>query len=161
MADLADDNPYAESARQAVERLRRIMSRLPLDDDTFDQEVDAEGILQELADIRASIPFLRDYRRPQSFDGSAKTVDRTPLLDNQEFDLMAIADAVQALGEDLQAVIDEKMETVTQGALRVYWTCKELVKDPANAHLKPMLEKMRAAYERDTGEPEPPKPEGN
>jgi len=161
MPDLKDDNPYAEGARQAMERLRRIMSQLPLGDDMFEREVDAEGIMQELADIRASIPYLRDYRRPQSFDGSAKTVDRSPLLNDQEFDLMAIADAVQALGEDLQAVIDDKMDTVEQAALRVYWTGVELVKDPANAHLKPMLEKMRVAYERDTGEPEPPKPEGN
>lgn len=161
MADLENDNPYAESARQAIERLRRIMSQLPLGDDMFERTVDAEGIMQELADIRAGIPYLCDYRRPESGDGRAQTVDRSPLLNEQEFDLLAIADAVQALGEDLQAVLDEKMDTVEQAALRVYWTGVELVKDPANAHLKPMLEEMRAAYERDTGEPEPPKPDGN
>lgn len=156
-----EDNPYAESARQAMERLRRIASKLPLGDDMFEREVDAESIMQELADIRAGIPHLRDYRRPESGDGRAQTVDRSPLLNEQEFDLQAIADAVQALGEDLRTVLDEKMATVEQAVLRAYWTGVELVKDPANAHLEPMLEKMRAAYERDTGDPEPPKPEGN
>jgi hypothetical protein len=39
--------------------------------------------------------------------------------------------------------------------MEVYYSAEELARDPANAHIIPHVEAMRAAYEKDFGHPIP------
>ena len=44
-----------------------------------------------------------------------------------------------------------------QDCLKIYYTMEEQVRDPEHAHLIPLVEQMREAYQRDFGVPIPPK----
>ena len=42
-------------------------------------------------------------------------------------------------------------------AMEVYYAAEELSRDPAHAHLIPLVEDLRATFERDMGYPIPPR----
>jgi hypothetical protein len=75
----------------------------------------------------------------------------------EDFDLLATADALESLAAKVRAVVEIKEAALYQKALDVYYATEELARDPANAHLKEQVEKMRDAHERQYGKPIPPK----
>lgn len=76
-----------------------------------------------------------------------------------EFEILSAAEALQMLGEEIQAECDRRMEAAYRGALEIYYTAEELSRDPAHAELIPHVAAMRAAHEAQYGKPIPPKPE--
>ncbi|HYI08741.1 MAG TPA: hypothetical protein VEK57_06695 [Thermoanaerobaculia bacterium] len=119
-------------------------------------KVDAEKILSELARMRSEIPILKDKppRKPdpKALDG------RYDALSEEEFELMAVADGLQALADDLSETLDEQNAKLMENAMEVYYTAVELIEDPEHADLIPHVEAMRAAYIKDFGHPPPPRP---
>jgi len=77
----------------------------------------------------------------------------------EDFDLLATADALESLAAKVRAVVEYKEAKLYQDALAVFYATEELSKDPANAHLREHVEKMRASHERQYGKPIPPKKE--
>lgn len=75
----------------------------------------------------------------------------------EDFELLATADALDALAGKIRAIVEYKEAKLYQKALDVYYTTEELSKDPANAHLKEHVERMRESHERQYGKPIPPK----
>lgn len=120
-------------------------------------KVKAEEILAKLAEMRSQIPHLRDKppRKPDPRDLDG----RYDAFSMEEFELMAIADGLQAFAEDLHETLEEQHAKIMVKAMEVYYTAVELSKDPEHADLIPHVENMRAAYVKQHGHPPPPRPE--
>ena len=74
-----------------------------------------------------------------------------------DFEMLAAADALEALADEIQSFVDRRMEEAYRKALEVYYTAEELSRDPAHAELLPHVEAMRRAHEEQYGKPIPPK----
>ena len=72
----------------------------------------------------------------------------------QDFEVLAVLEALLSLADDVSALEAETMEK----ALRTYYVAEELSRDPAHADLIPVVENLRRIYEKENGEPIPPKP---
>jgi hypothetical protein len=116
------------------------------------KKIDAEKILSELAEMRKKIPYLEPSKPRSTHDGRAEA--RTA----EEFEMLAVAEGLEALADDLHAAIERARAKALESALKIYYAAEELAQDPANAHLIPQVQAMREAYERDFGRPIPPKP---
>jgi hypothetical protein len=66
-------------------------------------------------------------------------------------------DALQALADDMQSVLDRRMETLYHRSLDVYYAAEELARQPEHAHLVEHVEAMRRAHEKEYGVPPPPR----
>ena len=122
------------------------------------KKLDAAAVLQKLAEMRKSIPFLEDPVPRQTGDGRLMSSDGLQPRTEEEFEMLAIADGVESLAHDLGAALDKKRAELMAHAMEVYYTAEELSHDPEHAHLIPHVQQMREAYERDFGRPIPPKP---
>ena len=121
------------------------------------KKLDAEPILRKLAEMRKSIPYIDEAPpRPPAADGRTM-LDGIPLETEEDFEYMAVADALQGLADDLNAVIAQKRAFLEEQALEVYYTAEELAKDPAHADLIPVVERLREAYMHDHGTLPPPR----
>jgi hypothetical protein len=69
----------------------------------------------------------------------------------RDFEILAAADALQALGAALEAECDRRMEAAYRAALRAYYVAEELARNPEHADLIPHVAAMRAAHEREYG----------
>ena len=116
------------------------------------KKLDAAEALRRLGEIRKGIPFLEESVPRRTGDGRA---DGGTTF--EEFEMLALAEGLENLSEDLSAAVRKKEAEAVEAALQVYYTTEELSRDPAHAHLIPHVEKMREAYERDFGRPIPPK----
>lgn len=76
----------------------------------------------------------------------------------RDFELLAVADSLQALGEAIQAECDRRMAEAYRMALRAFYVAEELAQDPAHAELIPHVAAIRAAHEKQYGRPIPPRP---
>ena len=72
-----------------------------------------------------------------------------------EFELLAAANALETLAQQIELVIAQRMEQAYAQALHVYYDTEELSHDPAQAELLPHVEAMRAAHEEQYGYPIP------
>jgi len=118
------------------------------------KNVDAQTILEKLAKLRAAMP-----RSPQPLpndEGRMRVAGET----FNDFDLQAIADALESMTSELGAALKDAHTKAMNDALDVYYTAEELARDPAHADLIPHVESMRRAYERDFGMPIPPRGRG-
>ena len=116
------------------------------------KKLDAAEALRRLAEIRKGIPFLEESASRRTGDGRADGGTTA-----EEFEMLALAEGLENLADDLSAAIRKKRAEALESALQIYYTAEELARDPANAHIVPLVEKMREAYERDFGRPIPPK----
>jgi hypothetical protein len=117
------------------------------------KKLDAAEALRRLAEIRKGIPFLEESAPRRTGDGRLN--DCRTL---EDFDALALAEGLENLADDLSAAIEKKRAEAMEAALRIYYAAEELARDPANAHVVPLVERMREAYERDFGRAIPPKP---
>lgn len=73
-----------------------------------------------------------------------------------DFELLAAADALETLAQQIELVIAQRMEEAYGEALHIYYVTEELSRDPAHAAaLLPHVEAMRAAHEEQYGYPIP------
>jgi len=122
------------------------------------KRIDAAAILSKLAELRKSIPDVGDLPprpRPGVTDGRTEMFAGATL---EDFDLMAVADGLEAFADDIQAVIEQKHAAALVKALEIYYVTEELARNPEHADLIPHVENMRRAYEKQYGKPIPPKP---
>jgi hypothetical protein len=124
------------------------------------KKLEAEPILQKLAEMRKSIPFIDEAPPRPAEDGLTPMLDGLPLETAEDFEYAAVAAAVQSLADDLSAVIDQKRARLKEHALEIYYTAEELSHDPEHADLIPLVERMRQAYQNDYGHPIPPRKKG-
>jgi hypothetical protein len=120
------------------------------------KKVDAVAILSKLSELRQRIPEVNDLPpRPRpAEDGRAATF---PGATMEDFDLMAVADGLESLADDIHAVAEQKLASAVAKALEIYYAAEELARDPAHPEMIPHVENMRRAYEKDFGKPIPPK----
>ena len=103
-------------------------------------KIDAEAILQILADVRKAIPYELKPLPPEATTiamREGETVD--------DFELATVADGLERLTIELSDALDRANAKLRADALRVYYAAEELARDPANAHLIPHVEAMRRA----------------
>ena len=115
------------------------------------KKLDAALILRRLAEMRKSIPFLDETPPRPANEGRVEA--RTA----EEFEALAVADALESLSSELSAAIARKQAEALEKAMEVYYMAEELSRDPEHAELIPHVQKMREAYERDFGRPIPPR----
>lgn len=106
----------------------------------------AEAILKTLARLRAVMP---KRRRP------VRKVEAATRAGGSDFELDAVAEALQSTAEELRGALDEAEAKMVNDALEVYYAAEELARHPDHADLIPHVEAMRKAYERDFGRPIP------
>jgi hypothetical protein len=149
----------------AVRALTQIRAAIPEnyrapDPDIPPNKVDVDAALQLLAQIRASIP--EKYRVPvPPRPEAAHAFMASPLPSAGElelFDLETVQEGVETVLAELTASLDYARNKAIEESLKIYYVAEELAKDPEHADLIPHVIAMREAYERDFGEPIPPRP---
>jgi hypothetical protein len=126
-------------------------------------------VLQTAADVRASFqnyltPEDRAALPPEATDRELVLLPQTALSPAQlaqaesQFELVAAVSALETLTTEMEVVLARRMEALYAEALQIYYATEELSRDPAHAELLPLVEKMRAAHEREYG-PIPPRRE--
>lgn len=119
------------------------------------KRMNAEEILGRLAKIREGLP-VPSKPRPRK----AETTSRVNAQTIEDFEAAAVVEALEAMADDLHAVIEEKKERALEMALDIYYAAAaEVARDPANTDLAEQVAKMEAAYERDYGRRIPTKEE--
>ena len=114
--------------------------------------MNTDEILHRLSEIRNAIPQLPQPRTNKNAHAGNATLASDALTD---FEYAAIADALEAIGDDLTAAIDDAQTALVTKCLEVYYAAEELSHDPAQADLIPYVEEMRRAYEQSYGRPIP------
>jgi cysteinyl-tRNA synthetase len=119
------------------------------------KKMNAEEILTRLAKIREGMPVPQRPRKKRAVE----TTSRFDARSLEDFEAMAVVEALESMADDVQAVIDEKMERAHEMALDVYYKSVELARDPEHSELVPHVKKMEEAYVRSYGRPIPSKEE--
>jgi hypothetical protein len=110
--------------------------------------LNVESILQELAAIRASIPYLEDVARPGE-DGLAHTVDGLPLEFETiaDFEFAVLEDALTALAEDFLAAVTRAEARAKERARQANSTFDPSGRDPEHEAFMKLGARMRELYE--------------
>jgi hypothetical protein len=84
-------------------------------------------------------------------DDRGRDVDGVSSWSEEDFDYDAVSDGLSSLEDELSTAIDHDAAAATEKALEIYYAADELARDPAHAELIPLVERMRAPYERISG----------
>ena len=99
------------------------------------------------------LPALKDHGQqlatPPYYITEAQTL--------QDFEMLAVADAVESLAAELSATLDETERTLFEQALDVYYAAEDLTREGEHPEILLHLEAMRQAYEQSYGRPIPPR----
>ncbi|PYQ32084.1 MAG: hypothetical protein DMF56_03025 [Acidobacteria bacterium] len=131
------------------------------ENETFDVEAVMRVVGEAAVTFEAGLtPEDKAALKNRKFDDSAPEIvysidERDQAM--SDFDALAAADAMSALADEIQFVVNRKMEMAYRQALEVYYTAEELARDPEHAELVPHVEAMRRAHEEQYGMPIPPK----
>lgn len=79
-----------------------------------------------------------------------------PAGSREEAMLEFTVEAMQMIADDMEAVLEQRMDRLYRQALEVYNKAEELSRDPNHAHLIVHVEAMRRAHEQEYGYPPPP-----
>ncbi|HUP62499.1 MAG TPA: hypothetical protein VNA69_18995 [Thermoanaerobaculia bacterium] len=121
----------------------------------MEKELVVESILQRLTELNRSIPRRKSpASRREHVETSRMTAGTM-----DEFEAEAIADALEGMVTDLEAVLDEAAAKVYEQCLDVYYTAEEMARTPEHAPLAAHVERMRAAYEQSYGRAVPTREE--
>jgi hypothetical protein len=134
------------------------------------QPMNTERLLAELAKVRAAMPLHRIRRKlkPKRTSERLNTLSLNALslnalslntLSMEDFELETVADALETMVEETNAVVEALEESLFAQALDIYYAAEELARDPEHAHLIEYVEKMRRSYEAEEGRPMPSKEE--
>lgn len=117
------------------------------------KRMNTEAVLAKLAEIRRSIPRLKNAPR----------LEKTSRIDDartiEDFETGAVVDALETLADDIQETIRESEERIYEKCLDVYYAAEELARDPQHANLIPHVEALRNAHQTSYGRPMPTKEE--
>ena len=116
--------------------------------------LNVEAMLRRLAEMRSSIPGIDEVAAKRDRDDGRASFAGTV----EDFEAFTLIEALETFAEDVSAYAERKDQELHDWALRVYYVCEDLARDPAHADLLPQLETLRRAYERDYGRPIPPRP---
>ena len=119
------------------------------------QPMNTERLLAELAKVRAAMPLHRIRRKLKP----KRTTERLNAQSVEDFELETVAEALETMAEETNAVIEALEESLFEQALDIYYAAEELARDPEHAHLVEHVEKMRRSYEAEEGRPIPSKEE--
>ena len=119
----------------------------------MEKRMNTEAVLAKLAEIRRSIPRLNNTPRPEK---TSRVEDAQSV---EEFELTAVADALETLADDVHTTIREAEERLYEQSLDVYYAAEELARDPEHANVIPHVEAMRKAHENSYGRAIPTKEE--
>jgi hypothetical protein len=117
-------------------------------------KIEAEAILGTLAKLRESIPFELMTPPPE---WEAPPIAALEMETIEEFELATVAEGLHRLNAELSEALVRVNAKLLDDCLDVYYATEELARDPANAHLIPLVESMRKAFEHDYGVPIPAK----
>ena len=119
------------------------------------KNADPEDVLAVLAEVRSQLPAgeLRPREPGPELD------PRLDGITEEEFAWEAVQAALESLVAELEAINEARRQKLFEQVLDLYYAMEEASRDPANAHLIPEVEKLRAAYLRDYGRPIPTKEE--
>ena len=148
--------------RQQKERTdnRQRAKRQSQEEPMSKKPTDMEAIINDLATLRARLP--KTARSRAAAPPPEKPGEKMAFVPGDEeamkaFEMLALEDTLESLAGDVRAIVEEKEEALMAKVMEIYYATEELSKDPANAHLIPHVEKMRAAYRKDFGTEIPPK----
>jgi hypothetical protein len=119
------------------------------------KRMNTEEILAKLAEMRASLPPHKSPPRRKAPEGAS----RLDVMDLEDFEMTAVADAIRDFADEVQAVADEARKNLFEKVLDIYYAAEELARDPEHANMIEHVEAMRAAYQRDYGHPIPTREE--
>jgi hypothetical protein len=145
---------------QPITDNRQRAKRQSQEEPMSEKPTDMEGIINDLASLRARLP--KTARSRAAAPPPEKPGERMAFVPGDEeamkaFEMLALEDTLESLLGDVQAIIQEKHEALIAKTLEIYYATEELSKDPEHADLIPHVEQMRAAYLRDFGTEIPPK----
>jgi hypothetical protein len=124
------------------------------------QPMNTERLLGELAKVRAAMPLHRIRRKLNPKRVSERLNARSlNTLSIEDFELETVADALESMAEETNAVIEALEESMFEQALDIYYAAEELARDPEHANLIEHVEKMRRSYEKEQGRSIPSKEE--
>ncbi len=126
------------------------------------------AVLQTVTEARASFQSTLSPEEwatlpPEPANRDLATLPQTALSPDHieqaelEFELLAAAEALEHLAQQIELVIAQRMEEAYAQALHVYYVTEELSRDPAHTELLPHVDAMRAAHEEQYGYPIPPR----
>jgi hypothetical protein len=121
------------------------------------QKFPTEAILSLLTKVRASMPRIATALPPPPEDGAPLDPANTV----EDFEYQAVLDVLEMVTTELNAALDVAHARVTADALALYYAAEELAGNPAHADVIPHVEAMRQAYEREYGQPIPPRVGGS
>jgi hypothetical protein len=128
------------------------------------------AVLQTVTEARASFQSTLSPEEwatlpPEPANRDLASLPQTALSTAQveqaelDFELLAAAEALEHLAQQIELVIAQRMEEAYAQALHVYYVTEELSLDPAHQELLPHVAAMRAAHEEQYGYPIPPRQE--
>lgn len=127
----------------------------------MNKTLNAEEILETLAQLRMSVPGIDDVPRdPDRSEGRSMLTDAIPAETEEDFEYAAVIEGLQSLADDVNAAVERMHACALETALKIYYAAEVLARDPANAELIPYVEEMRSTYERQYGRPIPEREEG-
>lgn len=123
------------------------------------KKMDTAAILRTLAQIRESIPRPAGLppapRHDTRHDGRMPMPIRARTV--EDFEMLAVADALQSLSDELTETANEAERKVFEQAMDTYYAAEDLVRDGAHPELVPHVEALREAYQKSYGRPIPPR----
>ncbi|HEX7152409.1 MAG TPA: hypothetical protein VF618_13055 [Thermoanaerobaculia bacterium] len=123
----------------------------------MNKKLDAEAVLATLAKIRKSLPKRAGAEAPPVPREEASM--RVDAIDEEDFEALAVADALSSLADEVGAIAREAQERLFEKSLDIYYAAEELAKQPEHADMIEQVEAMRKAYEKSYGTPIPSKEE--
>jgi hypothetical protein len=121
--------------------------------------IDAEGILQVLANVRDLIPHLNKEealpprKRVGSEERMASAFTSADAL--EEFGYQTVIEGLESVAQDLGEALEQKNAKLVEDSLRVYYKMEELSLTGEHDELIPRVKDLREIYERTYGEPIP------
>ena len=121
--------------------------------------IDAEGILQVLANVRELIPSLNKEEalppRKRAVTDGRMVPMRLSADAMEEFEYQAVIDGLESVAQDISDALEQKHAKLVEDSLRVYYKMEELSLTGQHDELIPQVKDLRETYERTYGEPIP------
>ena len=121
--------------------------------------IDAEGILQVLANVRDLIPHLNKEEAlpPRKRVGSDERMAPAFISADalEEFGYQTVIEGLESVAQDLGEALEQKHAKLVEDCLRVYYKMEELSLTGEHDELIPQVKDLRETFERTYGEPIP------
>ena len=121
--------------------------------------IDAEGVLQVLANVRELIPNLNKEEalppRKRAVTDERMASMRMSADAMEEFEYQAVIEGLESVAQDIGDALEQKHAKLVEDCLRVYYKMEDLSLTGEHDELIPQVKDLRETYERTYGEPIP------